>query len=881
MVEERDDLEVLLENNFGVIPPIGESQPDILDQLLAAQTPEEFSNAMGAMPTTSQNKVEGLGEFIGLFGKGLANTIDLPSIAMSAVTGQKGFRFGDMFAVEREGFLANYAELLGSSTVPFLGGLKWGKSILQNVPRESQNFFQKMLSGAANRPLRAAEFEGLAITGAAGGETLAEKAGLDEVGQALTSLAAGLVTPVAVPLTRVAAVSQGLYKSVAETMQRNLAPIFKPKKFAQQRAVTAIQSRHADPQAAAVKIDVDSPFSAARQTGEERAVALEDGLLRSRPDLEAQLDERARQGLAAMRREIEGVRGEAQGVRNVVRRQSDYLINLMQKRAGIAAEEARIAAASLDIPAPLHQRSRMAFEKLEQARVEAHSVQAQLWNDVGGAAEHIPQNARTALETQLAQISKILPKESKIPGWIKKALKKKNLSFNDIKQMRTRIEDMIDNMRTAGKDRTLKSGLQEIAGYYDEAGNISGGLLQDMMDAATSGEALQAARKFSRDYHKLYTHGPVGKLLGFDKGAIRSTQPDEMLEAVFAGRATRKTVEDLLTAAPDTKPMLEDFLRMQFQTQVLGSGKTNQKAMRKFMDHWDNKGIFQALPDLRGELEDATRTVTKAGLTATRAEIVATRGGSRFIHHSRKSLAALYLDARPGEEIARIMTMARPVSAAAQLRRRLTGDADAIAGLKTAYLEYVYKQSARRQPDALGNVMYDGLMLRKNLKETSHIAKRLGFSEDDIRRGDLLAERLIQYQNKPGRTAGTILSDPTGEILDLAFAYMGAQAGQTIASGGIGSSLVLAGRVSKRFRSWLHNRLDGPALDLIIAAHMDNQMYKSMLMKTGTVTLPRQETQRQWGIIEAWMFGVATKAMAANNTQNSIDYSQRGRPDDR
>jgi hypothetical protein len=74
-----------------------------------------------------------------------------------------------------------------------------------------------------------------------------------------------------------------------------------------------------------------------------------------------------------------------------------------------------------------------------------------------------------------------------------------------------------------------------------------------------------------------------------------------------------------------------------------------------------------------------------------------------------------------------------------------------------------------------------------------------------------------------------LYEDGPSSVLELVATWFGAQRGQAIASGGMGSSMVMAGWFAKSMRTVLNNMTTGKAMQLLRDATTDKELYAALM----------------------------------------------------
>lgn len=157
---------------------------------------------------------------------------------------------------------------------------------------------------------------------------------------------------------------------------------------------------------------------------------------------------------------------------------------------------------------------------------------------------------------------------------------------------------------------------------------------------------------------------------------------------------------------------------------------------------------------------------------------------------------------------------------------------------------------SRLAPDDEGVRLLSGQRMREQLRSNREALKASGMSDGDISRMDKLAQKIVDVQRKTPEEIATIFTDGPNSLAELGVAIAGARAGQNLAGGGIGASIVLANFMSNRSRKLLATAFGEHATEMLEAAALDPKLYASLL-RTRNASLPKQREAA--ATIEAWL----------------------------
>jgi len=302
----------------------------------------------------------------------------------------------------------------------------------------------------------------------------------------------------------------------------------------------------------------------------------------------------------------------------------------------------------------------------------------------------------------------------------------------------------------------------------------------------------------------------------------------------------------LVRAAPETKPLIENYLKAEFIGQT--SGGSNRKAAERFIAKWERRGVFEEYPELRGQLTKYADSADAANALQVRADRVRTHA-----NNSGKSTAALYLNSDPGDEMRLVLASRRPAANARKLRAKMGGDSEAEAGLRTSFLEEGFASSGSGKFHADGSPIYSGDRFTGYLAKNKEVARALGVSDSEWRKLESIALRMRQLDAKPGDAVGQSIKDAPSALLDLAARWIGAQQGGRLGNS-MGSSLVMAGAFSERMRMVLDRLTRNTAKQLLIDAHNNNPtLYRALLTNP---TMPEPQQAKAAKTIQSWLIAV-------------------------
>jgi hypothetical protein len=774
------------------------------------------------------------------------------------------------------------AEILGAGALPHIAfNAKGAQLINQSILQmEKLGILKSMAVGVAQAPKAAMVGEAMASVGAGTARTVAEANNASMPVTIMAELLGGFAPGAVIGAAR----SISVLRIVSNSVQKHLMPF--TREGAWQRAAKRMRDLAADPEKSAASIDVKSDMPPARQAGDERLLSLEKSVLNENPELASETNKllnKVREELKSTVMDVFG--GDKDRPRKILTRAKQYLIDLMDVRASAAADNVRKQLTAIDpnaTPREINQRVRA---EVDNAYTDARKTEKELWESIESNAPVDVTNARASLDKTIATRSRFDDPDD-IPGWLVNALAPEEIDPRLLKQLQQAgAVDRDGNIIPGMRDRLVEEGIISGEQYtFNDASTIRSRVLREIRaeqakdapnrnkirvlsdvadglldDIGASGVAgAKEAKDFSYALNEKFTRGQVGRLLGYDRTGAERISEKATLDYLLAGKDPTVNMEQLVNAAPETRPLISDYLRAEFVGQTKSG--SNRAATNRFIDKWERRGAFEIFPELKGVFRKYANDLDAANALGVRADKVRT-----FANNSGKSTAALYLGSDPGDEMRAVLNSKRPATNARKLRGMMYNDPDAEAGLRTAFLEEGFASSQTRGFYQDGTPIYSGDKFTLYLSEYKEVARALGMKNAEWDRLESIALRMRQLDAKPGVGVGGAINDTPAAILDLAAKYIGAQQGGRMGNS-MGSSLVMAGAFSSRMRAVLDRLTRNTARQLLIDAHRDPALYRALLTNP-TMPAPRQEKAAK--TLQAWL--IAVGATQDEQPQSYID----------
>lgn len=767
------------------------------------------------------------------------------------------------------------AREIGSTALPVAGMMARGSQLARRGMQTATGAIDRMALRAAQNPAKTAAFEATSAAAAASGGHLAQQYTDSPAIIALSELAGGF-TPTAVMGTPAAAMAASKKTPVAGRIIRAAQGTALPFTEAGAKVVGGrrIQDLVEDPGRAAARLSgadtlQEVKLSPARRIGEGRLLALERAILDEDPSLDMRFSKDLAQANRTTKMVALEFNGDPKRARKLLESRREHLLSLVDTRAAQTARKATEAIERLGPEATERQIAQTVRGHVDDALRAARATEREIWSAVD-------RDLPVDIDQTRQSFSKILSERTKaadpddIPGYVRELLarpapapagglldksgrpimleKDPRQTVGYINDLRSRLLDDASEARKAGK-RNKARILNELAnGKTLHDGTVStNGLLQDL---EKSGEAARAAAEFSRHLNDRFTRGSVGQLLGHATDRGLRVDPSETLEFIDSGKDIGRAnqLTELMEASPETRPSVEQYLRLAFTRQATVNGDLNHTAARQYLRKYNES--LALFPEFQKEIAQAADLSEKAGRAGARQTKL-----SRALVNQRQSRAALYLDGPVSEEWQRVLNADDPAKAAQDLMRQARRDPDAVQGIKQGFVEELLRRSQTGDADEAGEFIISGKRFRKMLTEHAKVAGLL--TEPERSRLRRVAATFARIEAKPG-TPVPILNDKISNGLDFVASYMGAQSGGRLAKN-MGSSLVLAQKGASFYRRWASKLTTDKARSLITGAVDDPELYRALLV--GPTAHPKAQEQAIQRI-NAWL---VVPAQPSNN----------------
>jgi len=636
------------------------------------------------------------------------------------------------------------------------------------------------------------------------------------------------------------------------------------------RASSRLKELVADPAEAAAKMEGStiSGLSPARQSGEAGLIGVEDAARRANPALEKQFSEAEKRSREILSREAAGI-GEgvsASKATEFVGGRRDALVQKLNDSVRVAEQKAQQQIDALGSNLRESEVAVIVRDQLESALSSWRAQEKVLYESIKNAGL-----TTAGTKNRFKEIVSSTPKaqQDDIPQIAIELLGKKtglkNIeSVRELQGLRSKLLEESRKSRAAGEYNKARIADDLADAVLDDMGAQAGNLRGE------TGEGLRKALDFSRQLNQTFRQGNVGRVLGTlrtgdDKIAaeltIRSTVGGGNISGSVAAR-------ELMQAAPESAAGIREYVVQSFNKAAIKDGALNQQAAQKFLR--ENADILDNFPDVRQSITDAIGSTATLASKQARAERV-----TNALFSKQKSATAEYLGAPVDKEFARIVASNDPMKLAGELRKVTAKDAsgDALKGLKTGTVEYLFSKAASGADDA-GNAIVSGNKLKQLLKDSrtgGAVANIL--NPDEMKYLRQVADELAALERK-GTNITTIIDAPMpNRLMTIGARIVGAKTGAKFGGGNAGASLQAAQIGSANAKEYLNRFMQDKAEELIIQSLHDKKLRELLMMDISTTAKQVEVAKKlsDWARLNKGFFAAPVSSFGAEETREQND----------
>ncbi|MEQ5827845.1 hypothetical protein J3456_10805, partial [Sulfitobacter sp. NFXS29] len=477
-------------------------------------------------------------------------------------------------------------------------------------------------------------------------------------------------------------------------------------------------------------------------------------------------------------------------------------------------------------------------DRIKAAQEAARTQEADLWARVPEGTKVGTTAARQKAQALIAQTPKA--QRDDIPRVVQELLgPNANNGFDEFETV-GEMHGLYSKLREVA--RSARSGTNQQRNMARIADEVADAVLDDLGAGAgvtEAGKAIDNARAFSAEMHSIFSQGVVGKLLKRSIDGDKTIDPGLTLNrSLGRGGATGAVGADDIQKATGSSadPQMEDFITGLFNRSAFSpDGKFSQRGALSFMRDYGE--MLQRFPFLRDTLDEAVRTQTRATNAADR--------GARALQNAdspSKSVTAAFTQGPSETAIDTVFKAKRPSVAARDLVATARKDTSrkAMDGLKGSFADYVIRNST----DANG--LNGEAMLEMLGKPEIAATLRTVLPDADLNRIKTIGAELkkLRVGRKSAPDIGGLSPRSPNRLIEMAARVIAAKQGAKMGGGSSGASIQTANMASSRMKSVLGNLQNDKAEKLLIDAVTDPELFRLLLVDTGSVKLtPKQKSR--------------------------------------
>lgn len=711
-------------------------------------------------------------------------------------------------------------------------------------------------------PARFAAAELGMSTGAAGGAAAAEQvAPGNPLARAAGEITGGFLNP-----SSIASRGVGLARDNVERLAANLTDAGR-----ERRAASIVQDLIArtgeDKQAIIDALRQKDPFNLGLTSGQYTAspslLAIETRLGKTSPQFAASAENRIPQAFGQLQSAGENVirTGDPEQLRAAAQGRLAQTQGLARTRAQLAEQQAAAARGQVGnvSRAEMADAGTQAREALDTALQSARGQERQLWGQVPRDLPTQPTNvlaARQGIREELLPNEAMpQPVETFTGGLARQAETpiqtgilgptgapitrpaQAEATSGELLRLRNRALTEARSARSRG-DFQLERQMNQIAQ----------GALDDL--SALENAAIAPARQYSFDLNERFTRGFGGRALATDRTGAPRIAPEQTLERAFGGGGTAGNVRmrQLSEAAQfggqgaEMLTAQDRFLRGAVQSAIdQNTGRVNADRLAAFVRQ--NEQTLAQFPQLRAQLgnaETAERELLRISAITSKAERNA----------AKTMFAQVAGSENPANVVGQVLRGANPSAQYESLiRSARNAGPEAVAGLRSATLESVFKQSTRSDGTVDFAKLSQALNAPSGYKQGAPSLLQTMTANGVIDAAG--AKRLQEITSRADilrRAAGTksdldkLVSEPD-MLSNFLQRVVGANIGGALGQG-TGAPLVAAGAGSRLAQSFFDKMPAAKVQQVLIEAANNPDLMRKLLEKPTNVQQAR-EIQRQ------------------------------------
>lgn len=629
----------------------------------------------------------------------------------------------------------------------------------------------------------------------------------------------------------------------------------------------------------------------AQRTGEPGLLSLERAVMESSEELRRAGDVSIAHANEVIQKSLKEV-GDAPIVAAtvVIRDVQDYLSTLLDTRVRVAAQRTDERIAELGPKASREQLNRIANDEIDNALRAARAQERELFEAIpdGTAVPFIQSKAK--LEAFRQQLGKA--QQGDIPIIAKRFLDKKSSEFfgkkvpkgfkadetsiKELRALQSKLREVARNARAGERKNLNKARI---------ADDIANAITDDLANARAGkdiADQISVAVEFSRDLNNRFGSGTMAKILGKRAtGAERVPAGLTLEESIgVTGPKAREALDDIVRAfdspeSPGSEVLIEaseDFLRTKFLKSAVERGQLNIRAAQRFL--LQNEEILNRLPRVRNQINEVIESGETMALTLRQRARV-------NLDDPKVSKATMLIGKGPVETFRQINKLSSKDAAneVQKLINRVSRDetGEALSGLKSGFLEFLYSTSRESARDIQGLRFISGFALRDTLDASQSVVKRL-FSADEIKRLDTIAKDFIRVESRRAAqlTPEGVISDLPGKVSSILSMISGARFGAFVSRKVGGGGIEIPRIFASQFRQLTEAGIRDPSTRLIRDAIFDEDLFKELLQsnleKDGKLSIIATRRLNAWAAAVIAEYGGAFEEESEDVELSTEDF---------
>lgn len=596
------------------------------------------------------------------------------------------------------------------------------------------------------------------------------------------------------------------------------------------------------------KILPGAKISPVRLSGDKHLIAMEESLLKEYPQLAHEFERNRAAVNDLARAEIKQLGGNVpiEKTQAYYNWRVDHIKGLIDKQVDSSLLKAK---GSLDAMGPQTGRvnaNKIVNDQIKASLEKARGVERDTWNKVDKSVSSPTNTARDVFRRELENRAPSAdPKEieSFIPEFLGRFGDDGAWQFGkfDAEESVHQLTTFRSRLTTAMREEAAKESPNW--NKHRIMDDIQEGILQDL--AGVEGKSnLGAAVEVSRKLNQKFKSDTLNNILGHHKSGGRLA-PELTLESMGDGSKAAVMARDIVTASPESKPMIEDFLKSKIATSLIdkSTGRLNYKAAKKFVDN--NEMTLDLFPQLRTSMNHAIGQ-------EERAAGMLLKGKARKKKLLSASIAKLG-SVKPGRVLSEILTTSYPQQA--MKRAVAQSNKEGREGIKNDIMNYLLNKSKTGSFNDNNMPVHSGRKMAFEWADNKKIFSQ-ALTPAESKRVDVIVNTLVKNEKVDAPPIGDVMAPNKGFILFIAkflAAQRGAEIGKAIGPGTIQVPGYFAKMAEANF-----GKLDtGTAKQLLVDSVQDRKLFDALLMDVSKPV----HAKRVHRVLQGWMLSHTVKSL--------------------